>query len=535
MKIVSAKVMRAIDRSAIKDYGIKGLVLMENAGRGVAEVVIEELESCVREGRRAKVSILCGKGNNGGDGFVIARHLANNKVDAIVFVLGSTKDIKGDARANLTIWNNMGGEALEIKSTRTLKKFASKIRHSDIIVDAIFGTGLTTDVRGVCKDAIELINKSKKPIVSVDIPSGIDATTGRLLGRAVRADITATMALAKLGSVIYPGRDYTGELILVDIGLPSQLIEDPSIEWNLIDVDTVKDTLRPRSADTHKGSYGHVLTIGGAIGKDGAPIMTGMSAASLAMAVLKSGAGLSTVAMAKSLINNTKLELEVMGLALSEESDGTLGKASLEDSINAFKGKSVLVFGPGLGAVSLDYAEGLLAEATSKKIPVVIDADGLNLFKGKTALLKKFTDKGLKAVLTPHPGEAARLLGVTVKVVEADRLGAAKELSSKTGTVVVLKGSATIVYADGETYINTSGNAGMGTAGAGDVLAGMVGALVGQGYTLREAATVGVYMHGLAGDLAVVKTGQTSLTATDIIDFIPSAFEGVLKETKCCG
>ncbi|MCK4847102.1 MAG: NAD(P)H-hydrate dehydratase, partial [Deltaproteobacteria bacterium] len=423
---------------------------------------------------------------------------------------------------------NMGGEVLEIKSTRTLKKFASKIRHSDIIVDAIFGTGLTTDVRGVCKDAIDLINKSSKPIVSVDIPSGIDATNGRLLGRAVRADITATMALAKLGSVIYPGRDYTGELILVDIGLPSQLVEDSSIEWNLIDVDTVKDTLRPRSADTHKGSYGHVLTIGGALGKDGAPIMTGMAS-------MKSGAGLSTVAMAKSLINNTKLELEVMGVALSEESDGTLGKASLEDSINALKGKSVLVFGPGLGAVSLDYAEGLLEEAISKKIPVVIDADGLNLFKGKTALLKKLTDKGLKAVLTPHPGEAARLLNITTKVVEADRLSAAKELSSKTGTVVVLKGSATIVYADGETYINTSGNAGMATAGAGDVLAGMVGALLAQGYTLREAATVGVYMHGLAGDLAVVKAGQTSLTATDIIDFIPSAFEGVVKETGCCG
>ncbi|VAV84117.1 NAD(P)H-hydrate epimerase / ADP-dependent (S)-NAD(P)H-hydrate dehydratase [hydrothermal vent metagenome] len=521
--LVDAKTMRALDRKTIKDYGIKGLVLMENAGRGLAEAVAELLDDELEASGRARVSIICGKGNNGGDGFVAARHLRNGGYEVEVFTVAPVASLKGDAGTNARIWEKMGGSCFKVSSTKEIEGSISRLRHSAVVVDALFGTGLKSELKGISRALVEVINSLSAVVVSVDIPSGLDATTGKVMGDAVMADLTVTMAYPKLGFFLYPGKDYTGEIDLVDIGMPPEVAADVNIDNYLIDDVLVSELLSAilwRTEDTHKGNYGHLLIAGGSTGKSGAVAMAATSA-------MRVGAGLVSVAVPKALHNIMEIKTtEVMTIPLSEESTLTghgsvMNGASVGELAGELEGKSALVLGPGLGKVRagfVDALKGLLAYCAQEGIAALIDADALNALEGRLSILKHASDNGAEIVITPHPGEAATLLGKDATGIQEDRLRSAEQLRKKTGAVVVLKGASTIVATEEGSFINPTGNPGMASAGMGDVLAGIIGGLMAQGMAVVDASVVGVYLHGMAGDIAAERTGEAGLVATDLIE-----------------
>lgn len=507
MKVVDSKTMRLLDEIAIKRYGIPGIVLMENAGRGAAEVILKKYPLL------NKVSIFAGKGNNGGDGFVIARHFRNKGFDATVYLLAKESDVKGDAKINLDIWKKMGGEICAIKKNIDIKKYASKIRHSQLIVDAIFGTGLSLNINGIYKNGIEFINSLNKKVVSIDVPSGIDASTGKALGCCVKADMTITMALPKVGLIAYPGADYAGNLEVVDIGMPKNIIDAADIKCETIDKDFIKGVLKKRPKNSHKGTFGHVLVLAGSVGKTGAAAMTCLGA-------MRSGTGLVTLGISESLnpIMEEKLT-EVMTEPLPETKSKTLGAVSFEKIKTIAKDKQAIAIGPGL-TTTTDVKEVVLKIIQETRIPMVIDADAANVLKGNMDMLKKAK---APIILTPHPGEMARLLGLSTKDVQADRINIASRFAIKNNVILVLKGARTVIAEpSGRVYINMTGNAGMATAGTGDVLTGMVAGFIAQGYLPIDAARVGVYMHGLAGDCIAKKIGEIGMMAGDILNILPN-------------
>ncbi|MBI1912540.1 MAG: NAD(P)H-hydrate dehydratase [Deltaproteobacteria bacterium] len=508
MKLADARTIQSMDRAAVEDYGISGLQLMENAGRGLAEIIKRELSGI----QNPQVAILAGKGNNGGDGFVAARHLKNSGISAYVLSLSKMEEIKGDAGSNASSWHKMGGEIFPLSTKQDLKNFENELRGSDIIVDAIFGTGLSSKVLGIHAEVINHLNSLNKKVIAVDIPSGIDATTGSVLGCAVKAYLTVTMAMPKLGLYVYPGRSYAGRVETVDIGIPSKLL-DTDLKWNLITEDDLRKILKPRVPDSHKGLYGHLLVVAGSTGMTGAAYMAGISA-------MRVGAGLTTVAVPESL--NPIMEVkttEVMTKPLPETESRTVGLVSLEKVKEIMEGKDALVIGPGVGN-SEDIYNLIKAVIKVVKTPLVIDADGLNSIAGHPEIFK---DLATEVILTPHPGEMARLLDVRTSDVQADRVGSATRVAKQTGATVVLKGAGTVI-ADpkGKIFINPTGNPGLATGGTGDILAGMIGGLLAQGYSAIEASTAAAYMHGLAGDeLKNAQGGEIGMIATDLLAFIP--------------
>jgi len=535
--LVSAETMKRLDRKAERDYGIKGIVLMENAGRAVSEAVKREAGA---SGKR--VSIVCGRGNNGGDGFVSARHLKNSGFDVIVFSFSRIPGIKGDAGINARVWEKMGGVIRVISTSRDVKDSVSTLKHSSVIVDAMFGIGLSKEIEGVYKEMIEAINKVSKPLVAIDVPSGIDATSGRILGVAMKASRTVTMAFAKPGLFVYPARDFSGKVEVADIGMPVGIFSKEDAKFHLLDDSFVASVARPRKKNTHKGSYGHTLVIGGSIGKTGAPYMAAMGA-------MRAGAGLATIALPKSLdkVMSEKI-VEVMTCPLPETASSTLGDISIPETVKAMKGKTSVVIGPGLGGSPsplggegrrgthdpsfgwvprhgsgvFDYVRRVVEKCGDLKIPVVIDADGLNAISEDISILKEASEKGGRIIITPHPGEAARLLGVSAKEVQSDRIGFAKKLFEKTGSTVILKGAGTIVASGEKVFINPTGNPGMASAGTGDVLSGIIGAFLSQGVPDVSSACAAVYLHGLCGDEVVKRRGEIGLLATDILNELPA-------------
>ena len=518
MKAVDARTMQGIDASAVKDFGVKGLQLMENAGRAVSEAVKRELSACCSGAGR--VAVITGRGKNGGDGFVCARHLKNSGIDVLVFSLARVGSLKGDTSVNARAWQKMGGEVSYILTKRDLDKHASALRHSSVIVDAIFGTGLSQTVEGVNAELIGLINGLGKKVIAVDMPSGIDATSGHVLGTAIRADVTITMALPKLGLLLHPGRAHAGRVEVADIGAPGVLLDDEKIRWNVTCPRLVRGLLRPREADTHKGTYGHVVVLSGSPGKTGAVYMAAMGA-------MRAGAGLVTIGLPESLsaVMETKTT-EVMTMALPETVEKTLGVGSYETIKALLEGKSAVVIGPGLG-VSTETSRLMEKVIRDSTVPLVIDADALNSLAGHLAILKESRSV---AVLTPHPGEAARLLGVTTEEVSADRVGMAEKLSAETGKTVVLKGASTVIAEPGGgVYINPTGNAGLSSAGTGDVLSGMIGGLLAQGYCAVDSAVVAAYVHGLTADELKKRTGEAGMVATDLLPLIPQALNSLMR------
>jgi NAD(P)H-hydrate epimerase len=496
--------MREIDRIAIEELGISGVVLMENAGRGATD----SIRNLHQEIGGGMVGVLCGKGNNGGDGFVVARYLHSWDIPVACILLGERDEVQGDAGAQLKL-----ADALAIPIVEWLgdSEGALAILDSSVIfVDALFGTGLNSDIREPAKGLIEAVNESKLPVVALDLPSGISADTGAVLGTAIQADITVTFGLPKRGIMVHPGCDYAGAITVVDIGIPSAVLEQvkPSA-WTSRGGDG--PLLGLRSADSHKGDYGRVLIVGGEPGKGGAPLLAGMGA-------LRAGAGLVTVATDA----RCQPALEGRFLELMVES-GWDQNGPKELLAELRQGMDALVLGPGLssGADGKAIVQAMLA---GEGPPVVLDASALIFVAEHPELV---ASASMPVVLTPHPGEAASLLGCSTEEVQANRFEALEKLVSQCGQVVVLKGARTLVSAPGaEVFINSTGNAGMATAGSGDVLAGVIGAFVARGISPYQAAILGVVAHGEAGDRIAATMGQDGLIASDLLDALPAVIAG---------
>ncbi len=493
--------MRNADKVSIEKAGIPGIVLMENAARGCVDELLKDFPDI----KEKSVACFCGKGNNGGDGLAIARLLSRLGCRVTVF-LTHGDSFKGDALINREIINHMNCRICHVPDN------ISDLVHSfDIIVDAIFGTGMYGMVDDDTFSLISAINNSNKYVLSVDIPSGISADTGEIWGICVNATRTVTFGAYKTGLFLFPGCDYTGEITLCDICTPDFVLSD--INKFVTDEDFVRDNLPRRKKNSQKSDYGKVLIIGGRQGMTGAPAMA-------AEAALRMGAGLVTVGVCKSL--NSVLEeklTEAMTYPLAE-ADGHLSRDASTQIKKLMERADAVLFGPGVGT-SADIYELLKAVMESCTVPLIIDADGLNVLASYTELLEKCS---CSLIFTPHEVEMSRLLKTTLSEVTENRIGVAHDFAQENGVTLILKGHHTIVTAeDGTQYINITGNPGLATGGSGDVLAGMVAALAARGLKGDIAAAVAVYLHGKSGDIAAENLGEDSLIATDIIKFLPQA------------
>ncbi|MDF9408017.1 MAG: Bifunctional NAD(P)H-hydrate repair enzyme Nnr [Pelotomaculum sp. PtaB.Bin013] len=515
MRVVTAEEMKKLDQTAIKEYKVPGLVLMENAGRQVVEVIRKVLGNV----RGKVITVFVGKGNNGGDGFVIARHLLNMGAEVKVLAIAELDEITGDAATNLNIWRKMGQKVYSLQHGDGINIVRLVLMNTDLIVDAIYGTGFRGKMVEKTGRIVEVLNGSGKPIVAVDIPSGLEADTGKASGPCIQAAHTVTFALPKLGLILEPGADYAGELHVVDISIPAVLIEKEAPQRYLITGEMIKEWLSPRPSDAHKGNFGRVLVVAGSRGMTGAACLVGEAA-------LRAGAGLVTVAVPESLhdIMESKLT-EVMTVPLPDTGKGHLSRGARQNILSLLDNADVLALGPGLSTVP-EVVAMVRELLPSVRIPCVIDADGLNALAGEVEILRKIQ---APVVITPHPGEMARLMDVTTREIQEDRLSIAGKAATIWNVVALLKGARTVVAApDGAIYINPTGNPGMATGGSGDVLTGVVAALIAQGLNPAQAASAGAYVHGLAGDMGARIKGMIGLTAGDILFNLPAAMMNVV-------
>ena len=509
MKITTAEEMREIDRASAEKFGVPSLALMENAGSAVAQFILEKYRQVER------VVVVCGKGNNGGDGFVVARHLHYAGRVVEVLLLASPAELKGDAAV---MFERLPVRPVVVQTAAELRAEASRSLGScGLIVDALLGTGFKPPVTGLYADAITAINYSRKPLVAVDIPSGADsdAMTVQAGAGIARADAVVTFTAPRAVHVF--GQLTRGLVVVAPIGSPDAAIQS-SLELEVTVARDIAALLAPRPVDSNKGMYGHVLIVGGSLGKSGAAAMAGMAA-------LRAGAGLVTVATAKSALPNVAgFAAELMTEPLPETDTGGIGVASAKNGKlqQLASTMTVVAIGPGIGRHP--ETVGFVREVVrTLKCPLVIDADGLNAFDGKTELL----DGSKRAlVLTPHPGEMSRLVGATIKAVQADRLNVAREFARDHKLVLVLKGSLTIIaLPDGTAWVNPTGNPGMATGGTGDILTGMTAGILAQmPNEAARAAVAAAYLHGLTGDVAAETMGEHSLVATDLLTGLPEAF-----------
>lgn len=514
MYLVTAEEMRGLDSFTIEKMGIPGLVLMENAGRGVLCV----LSRCFPQWRAQKIAVLCGKGNNGGDGFVVARYLRDHGALVEVFLAALPEELSGDAKVSMEIFLRSGGHLTHLGSEARLGGDGIPLSSFDLLVDALLGTGLKSRVRDPMAGIIEQVNQSNVPVLSVDIPSGLCSDTGRPLGAAVKAQVTVTFGLPKLGHFLYPGRELSGELYVVDIGIPAKALGEQNLTRELIDPSMLGSLLKPRSPQAHKGQFGHLLVVAGSAGKTGAGVMA-------CEAALKVGAGLVTMGLPKSLNWAMEARLtEVMTLPLPEGPEQSLSMAAAGEILEALEGKSGLVLGPGLSTKG--QTPELVRELVRKaRVPMVIDADGLNGLAGHLGLLEHAP--GIK-ILTPHPGEAARLLSMSTSQVQSDRIQASLELSRRSSSYVVLKGAGTILAdPQGRLRLVPTGNPAMASGGMGDILTGIIAGLLVQDLQPFDAMSLGTYLHGLVADEWAAATAKRGLVATDLLPLLPGALERI--------
>ncbi|SLM27738.1 conserved hypothetical protein [Desulfamplus magnetovallimortis] len=567
MYLVTAGQMQNIDRKTIESFGISGQVLMENAGRGAFDMMMEHFP----EIHKWRVCILAGRGNNGGDGFVIARYLMNKGINTTTFILGERGRISGDARHNLELLDKIANATKEEKSANTTEKdtlthkgnkmresdtlhklpsqkvneipdiesfnqLKNRIVHHDLFIDGILGTGLNSNVRGVYKEVIDTVNNLGKPVFSIDIPSGLNADTGKPMGSCIKASFTATFAFAKIGHMLHPGKELSGRLNVIDIGIPAFMAEKESISTHLIDKDMIRPLFPPRPYDAHKGTFGHLFVIAGSAGKTGAAALACNSA-------MACGAGLVTLGIPESINSTMEPQVtETMTLPLPDSSEfkGSLAASALEKIILHAKGngnekaKTALAIGPGLGLNSdtIQLVKSIITEPIINDIPLIIDADGLNAIAtddfNTLTLLKK---RKIPAILTPHPGEMARLTGKTSSEIQADRLGSAKSFADEFHVIVVLKGAGTVIaMPDKSIYLCPTGNPGMASGGMGDTLTGMIAGFLAQGFSAKNASVAGVYIHGLCGDRLAKRRGAFGFTASDIINILPETIFNFLRE-----
>ena len=528
MKILTAQQMRELDRLTVERCGIPYATLMETAGSRVVEAIIENYGPVAGK----TFAVFCGKGNNGGDGAVIARLLFLRGAQVKVFLFGKVEDTTGEARTNFESVKLFGepivgfGEGKLFFEEITTESEAKFAYFPDFVVDALFGTGLTRQVEGLYAQAINSLNEINKsfsptaPVIAVDIPSGLSSDSDKLTEPYVRASLTVTFTAPKIGNLLAPAYEANGKLVIAPIGTPGWLIEESDSQLELVEEPQVKTWLNNarRTSHAHKNSVGDVLLIAGSRGKTGAAALASES-------VLRAGAGLVTVATAKSALSLlvTQARAEVMTEALAETFDGAIAQEAVEHVLRLAEKKTDIAVGPGLSSAE-ESARAFVRELVERRsAPMVIDADGLNALAPWPEELKGSDE--LPIILTPHPGEMARLIGKTNADVQADRIGVAREFATKHHVITVLKGSRSLIAApDGNVFVNPTGNAGMATAGSGDVLTGLIAGLLAQSppdWRGRKdalgAAVAGVYLHGLAGDIAAGKLGMRSLIASDII------------------
>ncbi len=506
--------MQAIDRTAIEEFGIPGLVLMENAGLAAASLIHETVPDLLEK----KVLVVCGKGNNGGDGFVIARHLFIDGAQVDVLLLGKRQQLKSDARVNADIAFKMGVPIHEI-SEKNLTAQNHLFRHCHIIVDALFGTGLTKPAGGLYEKVIKKVNASKKYVVAVDIPSGVESDSGHLSGPHIKADVTAALALLKRSHLLFPAAESMGEVQILDISIPQEAVEQQDIPVAWLELDDIQSLIPKRPTNTHKGDYGHTLVVAGSKGKGGAAGLTGLAA-------LRAGAGLVTLAVPESCHQALEFNpLETMTVSLPETKSGCISTQALETIVKNLKGKSALAIGPG---VSTEKATIQLLEALLPQVecPLIIDADGLNALGTSGSLIDQIR---AETVLTPHPKEMSRLSGWSVQDILNQRIERASEFAQAHKVTLLLKGARTLVaFADGTVLVNPTGNPGMATAGSGDVLTGLIAGLVSQGLSVPSATAAGAFIHGMAGDLYAEAKHEIPLIASDLLEQIPEALKRIL-------
>ncbi len=557
MKVVTAAEMRRIDSDTIEDVGVPGIVLMETAGRAIVDAIRRNYPTCQR------VGIFVGKGNNGGDGLVVARQLAHAGSAVDVLLVSPSEDFKGNALRNLLIASRLSLNSQSVSSSKGIRIFClvgenknsailrieaddeaifntyEKSPHPQIditsstyepncelFVDAIFGIGLRGTVDGEIADVIEAINRQSVPTLSVDVPSGLDADTGHPRGVCVRAQRTVAIGLPKRGLLLHPGAAFAGQVDIADIGFPKSVVAAQNIKVNWTTAQTAANWLPARPAATHKGNYGRVLVVAGARGMTGAAALASEGA-------LRAGAGLVTLAIPESLNPILEVKLsEVMTLPLPETDAGSLAESALAPILEfAKKTTSVLAIGPGLSQHSETAAlvQKLVDENHKQRLGLrtVIDADGLNALAQHKILNQNRTHDatfGKDTVLTPHPGEMSRLVNMTVPELEAARIKSVQQFVREYGVTLVFKGAPTVIGCPkGDIWINSTGNPGMATAGMGDVLTGVIAGLMAQGLANQKAAVLGVYLHGLAADIASEHIGLQGLIASDVLNALPQA------------
>ena len=513
MKLLTPQQMKAIDKTATDTLGIPGIVLMENA----AIQVVVKASTFLKDKNDANITVVAGSGNNGGDAFAVTRHLLAMGYSVSVFSMSEIDRLAGDALTNALILKNLGLDIPIISDEAVLERLMNSCQQSDLVIDGLLGTGLNRDVEGIWERVIEIINQHAPTILSIDIASGVDGLTGKIRRNCIKADATVTFFLPKIGMVQYPGASWMGELTVADIGIPYALVEDIHTP-ELMEKEEIKELLPIRPDDGHKGTFGKILIIAGSNGMTGAAYLSATSA-------YRTGSGLVKLAIPKSCAEPLSILIPEAVLTQMPEKEGhscicdrALLKSLVEDA------DAVLV-GSGLSC-NEDTLELIKALIEICEKPMVFDADGLNLLAKEKSLLDNLRGE---AIITPHPAEMARLAGMETSEIQKDRVAIAQHFADEYGLTVVLKGAGTVIATnDGRTAINSTGNDGMATAGAGDVLAGMVTSLLGQGLSPYEAAVAGVYIHGLAGDFAAREKGRTSLMASDIVANIPQAFKHIL-------
>ncbi|MDA8020072.1 MAG: NAD(P)H-hydrate dehydratase [Thermoanaerobaculia bacterium] len=516
MRVLTAQQMAAVDRRAIDEVGIPGMVLMENAALAVADAlgdVFPEAEN---------VLVLCGPGNNGGDGLAVSRHLDVRGYGVRTLLLVPARSLRGDARRQWEILENQGPVVEEAASEDDVGAILSACAAADVVVDALFGTGLSRPLSGRLATVAEGVTAARTPVLAVDIPSGLDGSRAEPPGPHVVADLTVTFAAPKVAHVLPPSAWASSRLAVADLGIARHLVEEAPGGLHLLTDAEVRSHLVPRAADSHKGNHGHAVVVGGSLGMSGAVVLA-------ARAAVRAGAGLVTAVVPPAVLASVDAgSVESMTLPYFLAGDET----ALAQLCHFVSERNAMALGPGAGA-DPEIRSMMRDVARDVDIPLVLDADGLNAFVGHLEMVR---GRAAPTVLTPHPGEAGRLLGMSAAEVQADRLGAVRNLARETSAVVVLKGHRSLVAQpisdsdEAEVWINPTGNAGMATGGSGDVLAGILTALLARKLDAAAAARVAVYVHGLAGDLAAEEHGETALTAGDLVRSLAPAWSALSEE-----
>ena len=502
MKVARVPEMREMDRTAVEEFGITEELLMENAGQAVYFVLLQKVGI-----KGKKYIVFCGIGNNGGDGFVIARKIHSNGGKVKVFIVGDQSKFKGAAKANLDIISRLPIEVSQVESAKSIKV---DVWHSDAIVDAIFGTGLIRNVEGLYSNVIELVNESGKTVISVDIPSGVHGDTGKVMGTAVKADFTVAFGLPKIGNMLFPGYDLCGKLYVTHISFP------PSIH----NADSLKIEFNPtlnlprRDTDAHKGDLGEALFIAGASSYYGAPYFAALS-------FLKAGGGYSRLGAPGSITPFIASKgSEIVFIPQKETSSGSISIKNMDSLLELSEKMDIVILGPGL---SLEQETQHLVRELTKKIrkPLLIDGDGITALCEDLQIIKQ---RESETILTPHLGEMFRMTNKSVNDIDFNKIDLLQSTASELNAIVVLKGAHSLIgYPDERVFINMSGNSGMATAGSGDVLTGTIAAMFGMGLSIRDAVRKGVFIHGFSGDLAAEDKGEDGITAQDILDYLPFA------------